>query len=204
MIVGKSENKRLSRRNKNMPFTESIKLEVKKKAMFRCCRCQNIGIDIHHIVPENDGGSSEIENAAPLCPNCHDQFGDNPQKRKELTQMRDNWYEKVEQQYPLNNPVSIQVLDSINTKLENIHNDQKEIGKLKQILMEVAQLRIDSITSGSASVVASNIVDFASGTKLSEDVYSNFKCHKCGQQLGLLIGTNKCPECGAEILPNQR
>lgn len=187
-----------------MPFTESIKIEVKKKAMFRCCRCQIIGIDIHHIIPEKEGGSNEIENSAPLCQNCHDQFGDNSYKRKELTQMRDNWYEKVAHQYQTDGLVSIPLLDSINTKLENIQDGQQEIGELKQILMEVAQSKINSITSGTASVVSSNIVDFASGTKLSENVYADFKCNKCGSQIGLLVGSNKCPKCGAEILPNQK
>jgi len=67
-----------------MPFSEKVKLEVKERSAFRCCRCQNISIDIHHIIPENNGGSDEIDNAAPLCQNCHSQFGDNPSKRKEI------------------------------------------------------------------------------------------------------------------------
>ena len=43
-----------------MPFSEKIKREVKQKAAFRCCRYQNIGIDIHHIIPERDGGFISI------------------------------------------------------------------------------------------------------------------------------------------------
>ena len=63
-----------------MPFSEKVKLEVKRKAAFRCCRCQAIGIDVHHIIPESEGGSDDIDNATPLCQNQHDQFGDNPKK----------------------------------------------------------------------------------------------------------------------------
>ena len=40
-----------------------------------------------------------MQNAAPLCQNCHDQFGDNRQKRKDITQMRDWWYNVVAQKY---------------------------------------------------------------------------------------------------------
>lgn len=85
-----------------MPFSEPIKLQVKRNAAFRCCRCHEIGIDIHHIIPQSEGGLDTIDNAAPLCQNCHDRFGDNPQKRKELSQMRDWWYEIVKDKYSPN------------------------------------------------------------------------------------------------------
>jgi 5-methylcytosine-specific restriction endonuclease McrA len=38
-----------------MAFPERIKLEVKRKAAFRCSRCQNIGVEVHHIIPESEG-----------------------------------------------------------------------------------------------------------------------------------------------------
>ena len=37
-----------------------------------------------------------MDNAAPLCSRCHDLYGGNPEKRKQIRQMRDNWYEMVE------------------------------------------------------------------------------------------------------------
>jgi predicted RNA-binding Zn-ribbon protein involved in translation (DUF1610 family) len=185
-----------------MPFSEEIKLEVKQKALFRCCRCQTIGIDVHHIIPENVGGPSTIENAAPLCQNCHDQFGANPEKRKQLIQMRDYWYKLVEQQYSSDNKLNIQLMDSINTRLENIQKGQQEITELKPLLLEVAQTFINSITSGSASNVASDIVNLATGTQISQNVYADFRCTRCGSQIGLMIGSNKCPNCGEEIVPN--
>jgi hypothetical protein len=43
-----------------MAFLEALKLEVKRKAAFRCCRCHEIGIDIHHIIPEAQGGPDDI------------------------------------------------------------------------------------------------------------------------------------------------
>jgi hypothetical protein len=83
-----------------MPFSEADKVEVKRKAGFRCCMCQQMGVEVHHILPEKHGGTDHIGNAAPLCPNCHNYFGDNPIKRKEITQMRDWWYGVAKIKYP--------------------------------------------------------------------------------------------------------
>jgi len=85
-------------------------------AAFRCCRCHEVGIDIHHIVPQAKGGSDEIDNAAPLCQNCHDRFGANPEKQKEIRQMRDFWYDVVKEKY---------------------HGDQSSFEKLNETLLKV-------------------------------------------------------------------
>src|SRR5437016_1760860 len=42
--------------------------------------------------PQAQGGSDDIDNAAPLCQNCHARFGANPEKRTEIRLMRDWWY----------------------------------------------------------------------------------------------------------------
>lgn len=40
----------------------------------RCCICQRLhGVQLHHIVPVEKGGSDSIDNAVPLCPNCHNE-----------------------------------------------------------------------------------------------------------------------------------
>ena len=182
-----------------MPFSESIKIEVKKRAAFRCCRCQNIGIDVHHIVPEKDGGTSDISNAAPLCQNCHDQFGDNPQKQKEIKQMRDWWYETCVHIYGKKDSSDLEVLNQINTKLEHIRAGQQEIGELKKILSDYSSRLIESITPATAATLASGIMNATTATQMGENVYSNFQCRKCGTMIGLLVGTNKCPTCGAKI-----
>ncbi|MGO9371071.1 MAG: HNH endonuclease [Syntrophobacteraceae bacterium] len=46
-------------------------------------------MEIHHIVPEPQGGPGTIDNAAPLCAKHHADFGDNPHKRKVIREMRD-------------------------------------------------------------------------------------------------------------------
>jgi hypothetical protein len=52
-----------------------------------------------HIIPQAAGGSDDLENAAPLCSSCHDLFGGNPDKRKQIREMRDLWYELCETRF---------------------------------------------------------------------------------------------------------
>jgi hypothetical protein len=40
----------------------------------RCCICGSLhNVQLHHIIPVEEGGTDEIDNAVPLCPNCHDE-----------------------------------------------------------------------------------------------------------------------------------
>ncbi len=49
----------------DMPFSEKTKTEAKKKAHFRCVICYDPFVQVPHIVPQAEGGSDEIDNAAP-------------------------------------------------------------------------------------------------------------------------------------------
>jgi hypothetical protein len=82
-----------------MPFPESLKLSIKKKAHFQCCLCHSLGIEVHHIVPEGTGGPDTEDNAAPLCPSCHETYGANREKRKFVREARDFWYEICAERY---------------------------------------------------------------------------------------------------------
>ena len=79
-----------------MGFSEKVKEEAKRKSDFRCVICQEPFVEVHHIIPQNEGDEDTIENAAPLCSRCHDLYGDNPAKRKQIPQMRDYWFEVME------------------------------------------------------------------------------------------------------------
>jgi len=50
-------------------------------------------VEIHHIIPSEDDGPDTDENAAPLCPSCHETWGGNTKKRKFIREARDFWYE---------------------------------------------------------------------------------------------------------------
>jgi hypothetical protein len=76
-----------------MAFSESTKLSVQRAAHFHCCLCRSLGVEIHHIVPQAEGGSDDAENAAPLCPSCHETYGANPTKRKFIREARNLWFE---------------------------------------------------------------------------------------------------------------
>lgn len=184
-----------------MPFSEKTKKEVKERAAFKCCRCQTIGIDVHHIIQERDEGTDDISNAAPLCQNCHDQFGANPEKRKEITQMRDWWYGRCEKLYT-NKLFDEAMLKKINEKLETIQKSQSGIPELKEMLKETSNKLIESITPETARITATGIINTStatSATKLGDRVYANFQCSNCNTWIGLLIGSDKCPNCGAKI-----
>ena len=82
-----------------MPFDEPLKLAVRRKAQFQRCLCKDVYVEVHHIVPESDGGPSTEDNAAPLCPTCHERYGANPTKRKFIREARDLWYEICAERY---------------------------------------------------------------------------------------------------------
>src|SRR5436190_2139876 len=75
-------------------FPEPVKLEAKQKAHFQCVICrQTKFLHVHHIIPQEEGGSGTLENAAPLCVECHDLLGGDPRKRKWIREARDYWWD---------------------------------------------------------------------------------------------------------------
>ena len=142
-----------------MAFSQQIINQVKEKAAFKCCRCQAISVEVHHIIPRKDKGLDTIDNAAPLCPNCHYSFGDNAAKRKEITQMRDWWYKIVEKTYPTKD-INYQLLNDINTKVEALASNQDQaLIDLKTTLKNAAFEAIEQMTAGTAIGTATGIAN---------------------------------------------
>ncbi|HEY3861375.1 MAG TPA: HNH endonuclease signature motif containing protein [Verrucomicrobiae bacterium] len=108
----------------NMPFNEVTKVEAKRKAHFACVVCKAPFVEVHHILPQAHGGSDDLENAAPLCAGCHDLFGGNPDKRKQIAQMRDFWYEICERRFQ-DSPSS-----QLNEAIDELKTEQREQGAL--------------------------------------------------------------------------
>ncbi len=112
-----------------MVFSESLKIEVKKKAHYKCCICHSFGpLHIHHIIPQENGGPDTFDNAAPLCVRCHDNYGGNPEKRKWIKEKRGFWYDHCEKN------LSNEDLNKLDRFLGTMENMQQEIGLLKSTI----------------------------------------------------------------------
>lgn len=150
-----------------MPFSPAVKREVKEKAAFRCCRCHQIGVDVHHVRPRKDGGGDNLDNAAPLCQNCHSQFGDNPSKRRELVEMRDWWYRTCERTYAPD-PGSLEVAGKLDSILEGVQRHDSNMEQLKSVLKQMADGIINEITPASARLTASRMASMATHTGITQ------------------------------------
>ena len=47
-----------------MPFSEQVKKQVRRKAAFRCCGCQDLDVQVHHVIPETDDGPNTFADEA--------------------------------------------------------------------------------------------------------------------------------------------
>lgn len=183
-----------------MGFSEELKLEVKQKAAFQCCRCRAISVEIHHIIPESEGGPDVIDNAAPLCPSCHALLGDNPKKRKEIREMRDWWYDVCQRTFSNPGPLSVALLAKINYELEQISAGREDyVPELQTTLSSLTPMNVSSITAGTAVISASGIVNTVSAFQLHPFYYGRKICSKCGNESITDQNTHCCPICGEPI-----
>jgi hypothetical protein len=132
-----------------MAFSEVVKLKVKRKAHFSCCLCKALGIEVHHIISQEEGGPDTENNAAPLCPSCHEAYGANPQKRKFIREARDFWYVICEKRYT---PDSGQ-LNEIKSLLENTVS-YDDLQDMKEELLAHIKHEIDAPRSEEEIVAA--------------------------------------------------
>jgi hypothetical protein len=98
---------------RSVAFSESIKKRVRQKAHYRCCLCQSVLVEVHHNVPQGEGGSDEEDNAAPLCASCHEIYGANPTKRKFIREARDWWYETCAKRYAPGSDALADVVEAV-------------------------------------------------------------------------------------------
>lgn len=89
-----------------MGFKKAIKDDALVAAARHCCVCheyKGLSIEVHHIIPKEQGGKDDFDNAIPLCFECHADAGhyhaQHPKGSKlspeELRKHRDMWYEIV-------------------------------------------------------------------------------------------------------------
>ena len=173
-----------------MEFNEQQKLAVKRRAHFMCCLCHSPYVEVHHIIPEAEGGSNSEDNAAPLCPNHHEIFGSNPTKRKFIKQARDSWYEICEKRYS-SDP---ERLDKIATQLKQAATKED----LNNAVNNIAALFRDIVANPRTSPVEA--------TEELSDVTANMgvalirgcRCYRCGHEWrprSLKPVDRVCPKC---------
>jgi len=189
-----------------MAFSEQLKLRVKRRSAFRCCRCHEIGIEVHHIVPQGEGGPDTEDNAAPLCPNCHTWFGANPEKRKEIRQMREWWYEVCTTKYSGINEEALKKLDDLIAEVRRQGASEEERQRaLQQIQTALGQLVDESQKKNDdvGQAVTTKVDAIVTATRLGSGVYANVMCRRCNSYTGLLVGSDlpilrRAPILGAE------
>jgi hypothetical protein len=191
-----------------MAFSEKIKKEVMEKAGFFCCICQkpHISVEVHHILPQGKGGSDLIDNAAPLCPTCHDDYGGNPEKRARIKHIRDWWYEQIQKMYSghITNPEQLgQILASLqnmNKNQESILDKQNkhdsDLMSLKTQLKSIANNAIDNMTAVTSDITTIGVLGTAVSS-ISAFQGGNIICEQCSQ----LIDSrhNFCLNCGNNL-----
>jgi len=88
-----------------MAFSQEVRTKTLLWCDRHCCLCKKargVNIEVHHIVPQGQGGSDEIDNAIPLCFDCHSEVerynSDHPRgnkyKPEELKARREQVYEE--------------------------------------------------------------------------------------------------------------
>ena len=176
-------------------FPESVKEEARKQAGFKCCYCrERVGDEVHHLLPREEGGLGVLENAILLCAQCHTDYGHRPDKRKQLRQARDDWYEIVkDRQRPADHAV-LERLQDLATK-QDIEQLKIEVGGLFNTFM--ASFIHGSTSSQQvvnvASIMANSIV--YPPTVVQSPVF-NRQCIKCGKPYTATNFTDPCPNCG--------
>ncbi len=132
-----------------MPFPDSIRNEALRRAHFMCVACHAPFVEVHHITPQSEGGADTLDNAAPLCPGCHGIYGANPVFRKQIKQMRDNWYDVCDRRFATS---SLDVAEKVNAMFETLRTVRADQVKYQAAL---DQLKSDIIVTlaGTASAV---------------------------------------------------
>jgi hypothetical protein len=175
-------------------FSEKIKNEVKRRAHYKCCMCEEITVDVHHIIPEKDGGTDDIDNAAPLYGHYHDLYGDNPMMRKTTRRRRDLWYELCEKSEQKSDftPV-LKKMDGLFGKLKDLEDNQEE---QRKILNEMRQVSADFLGERANQVATTatpeEIISTASGSTAASII---------DEPLGFQSYPQLCKWCDAYPIP---
>ena len=153
-------------------FPDAVKREARRLAAFKCCYCRDeMGDHVHHLVPKEEGGQGVIENAILLCVSCHDKFGHRKDKRAQLEQARNIWYEIAAEKYSAAN---VDRFEEIATKTD--------VAQISAMIRQFGELALTNIKNGTltpqdaanvASTMISSIVAPPSSHRHMHPAYTN-------------------------------
>lgn len=141
-----------------MPFSEPAKLDAKRRSHYACVWCQRTDqfVEVHHIVPQEEGGPDILDNAAPLCPGCHTTIGANTDLRKQLKERRDWWWEHcAKKQTSLPDETTAKRLDELVTSLKTIEvqggRNETMLTELKSQVLGRLRAQVTAVSSASTT-----------------------------------------------------
>jgi hypothetical protein len=185
------------------PFPDSVKIEARRLAFFRCCYCHDRpGDQVHHLIPREEGGQGVLENAILLCVQCHTDYGHRKDKRRQLREARDHWHEIVAKRYAPAALIQAERLDDLATK-----NDVQTLIVEFRALSEwvTTSFLAGMTTAPQVANVASTMVNtispqsgftgFAPGT-WAKGVLATL-CSEC--KTALPPNAMFCPACGSRV-----
>jgi hypothetical protein len=187
-----------------MPFPDSVRKEAQRKAHFQCVACHRPFVEVHHIMPQSEGGPDTLDNAAPLCSGCHGIYGGNPDFRKQIKQMRDNWYDVCERRF---GPSGLEVAEKVNAMFETLQTMRAAQVKYQSALDQIKSALTFTL-AGTASAVneAETFEEILGATGASgpgifmPPSQKNFcpNCNRPGFDDGL--GGGHCITCGTLLI----
>jgi len=136
----------------SMGFPESVKTQAKRRSHFACVWCQHTEqfIEVHHIIPQEENGPDTLDNAAPLCPNCHTIIGNNSDVRKQLRERRDWWWTYCDTRNAiLPTEDTAQRLDELVSSLKTI---EEQGGRNEAVLTEIKSQVLGQLTAQATAV----------------------------------------------------
>jgi hypothetical protein len=159
-------------------------------------------LDVHHIEPEADGGPDVIENAAPVCNNCHRLYGHDSAKRKELRAIRDWWWERCARIDDAQMSRAGERLDQMFQAYQKSHA-REQARLLEEMKTFIAtELREQAAKVSSVDTITDLIQASTRSSSYGEGPYGAgpyggvvTKCTTCGAEKRSI--TAMCPRCGA-------
>jgi hypothetical protein len=156
-----------------MDFPESVKREARQKAHYACVWCQRTEffVEVHHIVPQEEGGPATVDNAAPLCAQCHTHIGPNREMRRQLRERRDWWWKECARRAMPSFTVDLERTNTMFEQLKAMEAQGQRTGELlselKAIVLGAENLRRLAVSSASTAQELSDLATTGTTTVFS-------------------------------------